>query len=98
MRPGLVLPNSHPTATLAGFDVSAYCCAAAECNYGEATIPLDQWFGTFRDGKSAADGKISSIPGASKESAWVTALTAVVGTAIGLAPVVPLLQTGLKQS
>eukprot|EP01006_Ploeotia_vitrea_P049795 TRINITY_DN67377_c3_g1_i1.p1 TRINITY_DN67377_c3_g1~~TRINITY_DN67377_c3_g1_i1.p1 ORF type:complete len:317 (+),score=-2.86 TRINITY_DN67377_c3_g1_i1:15-965(+) len=24
-----------------------------ECNYGEATIPLDYWFGTFRDGKSA---------------------------------------------
>ena len=23
-----------------------------ECNYGEATIPLDKWFGTFRDGKS----------------------------------------------
>ena len=22
-----------------------------ECNYGEATIPLDKWFGTFRDGK-----------------------------------------------
>eukprot|EP00036_Acanthoecidae_sp_10tr_P012661 CAMPEP_0206296334 /NCGR_PEP_ID=MMETSP0106_2-20121207/5616_1 /ASSEMBLY_ACC=CAM_ASM_000206 /TAXON_ID=81532 /ORGANISM="Acanthoeca-like sp., Strain 10tr" /LENGTH=324 /DNA_ID=CAMNT_0053726991 /DNA_START=43 /DNA_END=1018 /DNA_ORIENTATION=- len=21
-----------------------------ECNYGEATIPLDKWFGTFRDG------------------------------------------------
>jgi len=21
-----------------------------ECNYGEATLPLDKWFGTFRDG------------------------------------------------
>jgi len=24
-----------------------------ECNYGEATIPLDKWFGTFRDGQKA---------------------------------------------
>ena len=21
-----------------------------ECNYGDATIPLDKWFGSFRDG------------------------------------------------
>jgi sterol desaturase/sphingolipid hydroxylase (fatty acid hydroxylase superfamily) len=26
-----------------------------ECNYGEATLPLDRWFGTFRDGR-AEDG------------------------------------------
>ena len=26
-----------------------YC----ECNYGEATIPLDKWLGTFRDGQKA---------------------------------------------
>ncbi len=27
-----------------------------ECNYGEATIPLDKWFGTFRDGLPSGDG------------------------------------------
>ena len=27
-----------------------------ECNYGEATIPLDKWFGTFRDGKKEGAG------------------------------------------
>ncbi len=26
-----------------------------ECNYGEATIPLDQWFGTFCDGQNVPD-------------------------------------------
>lgn len=67
-----------------------------ECNYGEATLPLDKWFGTFRDGQSVADGKMSSTPGGSKEPAWVTVLTAAVGTAIGLVPVVSVLQTGLK--
>lgn len=25
-----------------------------ECNYGEATLPLDKWFGTFRDGATAS--------------------------------------------
>ena len=30
-----------------------------ECNYGEATIPLDRWFGTFRDGISEADRKVT---------------------------------------
>jgi len=30
-----------------------------ECNYGEATLPLDKWFGTFRDGlPSGADSKL----------------------------------------
>ena len=85
---------------------------------GEATIPLDRWFGTFRDGQSAADGKISvrktspvriiwhislicagcggfaqSTPGISKEAGWVTLLTGVVGSAIGVLPLVPLLKT-----
>lgn len=27
-----------------------------ECNYGEATIPLDRWFGTFRDGLPDGEG------------------------------------------
>ena len=66
-----------------------------QCNYGESTIPLDKWFGSFRDGQSAQDDKISSTPGGSKEAAWVTALTCVVGSAVGLLPLVPLLQTAL---
>lgn len=27
-----------------------------ECNYGEATLPLDRWFGTFRDGLPQGEG------------------------------------------
>lgn len=66
-----------------------------ECNYGEATIPLDKWFGSFRDGQSAQDDKISSTPGGSKEATWITVSTCIVGTAIGLVPLVPLLKTAL---
>jgi sterol desaturase/sphingolipid hydroxylase (fatty acid hydroxylase superfamily) len=66
-----------------------------QCNYGESTIPLDKWFGSFRDGQSAKDDKISSTPGGSKEATWVTGLTCLVGAGIGLAPLVPLLQTAL---
>jgi hypothetical protein len=66
-----------------------------QCNYGESTIPLDKWFGSFRDGQSPQDDKISSAPGASKEAGWVTALTCVIGSAVGLLPLVPLLQTAL---
>lgn len=33
------------------FDLEAARTSAhIECNYGEAGIPLDKWFGTFRDG------------------------------------------------
>ena len=32
-----------------------------ECNYGEATLPLDKWFGTFRDGLPAGAG--AALPG-----------------------------------
>jgi sterol desaturase/sphingolipid hydroxylase (fatty acid hydroxylase superfamily) len=31
-----------------------------ECNYGESTIPLDRWFGTFRDGQPGGAG--SKLP------------------------------------
>jgi sterol desaturase/sphingolipid hydroxylase (fatty acid hydroxylase superfamily) len=31
-----------------------------ECNYGESTIPLDRWFGTFRDG--LPDGAGAKLP------------------------------------
>ena len=34
-----------------------------ECNYGEATLPLDQMFGTFRDGLPDGVGsKLKSQP------------------------------------
>ena len=71
------------------------CARVMQCNYGESTIPLDKWFGSFRDGQSAQDDKISSTPGGSKEATWVTACTCVVGSAIGLLPLVPLLKTAL---
>ena len=61
-----------------------------ECNYGEATIPLDQWFGTFRDGKSAGAGA-APRGGGGREPAWVTALTVSVGLLIGAAPLVPFI-------
>jgi sterol desaturase/sphingolipid hydroxylase (fatty acid hydroxylase superfamily) len=31
-----------------------------ECNYGESVIPLDRWFGTFRDG--LPDGTGAKLP------------------------------------
>jgi sterol desaturase/sphingolipid hydroxylase (fatty acid hydroxylase superfamily) len=31
-----------------------------ECNYGESTVPLDRWFGTFRDG--LPDGAGAKLP------------------------------------
>ncbi|MEJ6602738.1 MAG: sterol desaturase family protein [Verrucomicrobiia bacterium] len=31
-----------------------------ECNYGESTVPLDRWFGTFRDGQP--DGEGAKLP------------------------------------
>jgi len=27
-----------------------------ECNYGESGLPLDRWFGTYRDGLSEGEG------------------------------------------
>lgn len=32
-----------------------------ECNYGESTLPLDRWFGTFRDGLPQGAG--AALPG-----------------------------------
>ncbi len=37
-----------------------------ECNYGEATFPLDRWFGTFRDG--LPDGAGVALPGEHADS------------------------------
>jgi sterol desaturase/sphingolipid hydroxylase (fatty acid hydroxylase superfamily) len=37
-----------------------------ECNYGEATLPFDRWFGTFRDG--LPDGAGSRLPGEHKDA------------------------------
>lgn len=33
-----------------------------ECNYGESTLPLDKWFGTFRDGLTPAPGAELDVP------------------------------------
>ena len=33
-----------------------------ECNYGEATLPLDKWFGTFRDGVPDGVGSQLKVP------------------------------------
>jgi sterol desaturase/sphingolipid hydroxylase (fatty acid hydroxylase superfamily) len=65
-----------------------------ECNYGESTIPLDKWFGTFRDGLKVGTGTATN-GGGGKEPKWVTALTVTTGLAIGLAPLVPFVQAAL---
>jgi sterol desaturase/sphingolipid hydroxylase (fatty acid hydroxylase superfamily) len=36
-----------------------------ECNYGESTLPLDRWFGTFRDG--LPDGEGAKLAGEHKD-------------------------------
>jgi lathosterol oxidase len=36
-----------------------------ECNYGESTLPLDRWFGTFRDG--LPDGAGAKLAGEHKD-------------------------------
>eukprot|EP00927_Polykrikos_kofoidii_P061847 TRINITY_DN5667_c0_g1_i1.p1 TRINITY_DN5667_c0_g1~~TRINITY_DN5667_c0_g1_i1.p1 ORF type:complete len:355 (+),score=34.91 TRINITY_DN5667_c0_g1_i1:206-1270(+) len=51
-----------------------------ECNYGEATIPLDRWFGTFRDGEK----------GKGKEPAGMTGVVLVVGSVLGFGPIAAL--------
>jgi len=56
-----------------------------ECNYGESTIPLDRWFGTFRDGKGEGTSTAEE-GGCSKETRGTTGLTLLVGTAVSLAP------------
>jgi len=66
-----------------------------ECNYGEATIPFDRWFGTFRDGKSVVGKSTSTEGGRVNDSRWITALTLGVGTLCSLVPLVPLLHAGL---
>merc|ERR1719473_1271723 len=56
-----------------------------ECNYGEATIPLDRWFGTFRDGQSVGTST-SSDAGDSKAKTSVNALTLAIGALISVVP------------
>jgi len=65
-----------------------------ECNYGEATIPLDRWFGTFRDGKSVGTKTVTE-GGKGNEAAWIKATTLTVGTIVSLVPLVGLLRAGL---
>eukprot|EP00928_Gymnodinium_smaydae_P090419 TRINITY_DN74217_c0_g1_i1.p1 TRINITY_DN74217_c0_g1~~TRINITY_DN74217_c0_g1_i1.p1 ORF type:complete len:358 (+),score=30.27 TRINITY_DN74217_c0_g1_i1:54-1127(+) len=67
-----------------------------ECNYGEATIPLDRWFGTFRDGQNAGSAT-SSVGGKSRERSWITVSTLIVGSMIGLVPLFPILHKGLRR-
>jgi len=43
-----------------------------ECNYDEATLPFDRWFGTFRDG--LPDGAGSRLPGEHQDSPRGSAL------------------------
>lgn len=67
-----------------------------ECNYGESTLPLDKWFGTFHDGSENNKG-ISNKPGRVNETAFTKNLTITVGTLLGLAPLVPLISKSLLQ-
>merc|ERR1712217_125777 len=57
-----------------------------ECNYGEASIPLDRWFGTFRDGKSVVGKSTSTEGGKANDSKWMQALTLGVGTLVSIVP------------
>jgi len=55
-------------------------------NYGEATIPFDKWFGSFHDGKEKPK---------EKGKGWVVGVTLVMGTLLGLVPVLVLVKTAL---
>lgn len=46
---GPTVDGRIPTGSYVHYLHHRYC----ECNYGEATIPLDKWLGTFRDGQKA---------------------------------------------
>ena len=43
---GPILEGAWPTGSYFHYLHHRYF----ECNYGEATLPFDKWFGTFRDG------------------------------------------------
>ncbi|MDB3902320.1 hypothetical protein N9362_00015 [bacterium] len=60
-----------------------------ECNYGEAIIPLDRWFGTFRNGLESKEDK-GFVGGKLKEPAWVLATTLMGGALVGVAPLIKL--------
>ena len=49
---GPVLADKWPTGSYFHYLHHRYF----ECNYGEATLPLDKWFGTFRDGRPDGAG------------------------------------------
>lgn len=69
-----------------------------ECNYGEASIPLDRWFGTFRDGLEDGEGSKTATKGGekrAKEPAWITSLTVSVGMLLGAVPLVPFISAAL---
>eukprot|EP01052_Picozoa_sp_SAG31_P001475 SAG31_NODE_49_length_30599_cov_15.615016_35_plen_218_part_00 len=44
----------HLSLTILLSDMVYYVRRYFECNYGESTIPLDKWFGTFHDGITGA--------------------------------------------
>ena len=91
LMPGRLLPSPSRLSTL--FLPSSSCSfRTSECNYGEATIPLDRWFGTFRNGLESKEDK-SFAGGKLKEPAWVLAATLVGGALCGVAPLVALAST-----
>jgi sterol desaturase/sphingolipid hydroxylase (fatty acid hydroxylase superfamily) len=54
---GPILKGKFPTGSYFHYLHHRYF----ECNYGESTIPLDRWFGTFRDGLPNGEG--AKLPG-----------------------------------
>ncbi len=54
---GPILKGKFPTGSYFHYLHHRYF----ECNYGESTIPLDRWFGTFRDGLPEGEG--AKLPG-----------------------------------
>jgi sterol desaturase/sphingolipid hydroxylase (fatty acid hydroxylase superfamily) len=60
---GPVLDEKWPTGSYFHYLHHRYF----ECNYGESTLPLDKWFGTFRDGLPQGTG--ANLPEQHKQSA-----------------------------
>jgi sterol desaturase/sphingolipid hydroxylase (fatty acid hydroxylase superfamily) len=57
---GPILKGKFPTGSYFHYLHHRYF----ECNYGETTVPMDKWFGTFRDG--LPDGAGATLPGEHK--------------------------------
>jgi len=66
-----------------------------ECNYGESTIPLDKWFGTYRDGRHI--GKNTATTGGNSPiRSDTTAFIVSVGSLVGILPLIVFIGAALQ--